>query len=65
VKAFGGMFAPFVAGGTGANGFPTPGGTLGNIAGSAGADHCQRHFGKIKLAYDVTPAVRATWQTGF
>ena len=28
VSAFGGMFAPFVAGGTGTNGFPTPGGTL-------------------------------------
>ena len=65
VSAFGGMFAPFVAGGTGTNGFPTPGGTLGNIAGSAGADHSQQHFGKIKLAYDLTPAVRATWQTGF
>ncbi len=65
VGAFGGMFAPFVAGGTATNGFPTPGGTLGNIAGSAGADHSQQHFGKVKLAYDVTPAVRATWQTGF
>lgn len=65
LKAFGGMFAPYVAGGTAANGFPTPGGTLGNIAGSAGADHSQQHFGKVKLAYDFTPAVRATWQTGF
>jgi len=65
VKAFGGIFAPYVAGGTAPNGFPTPGGTLGNIAGSAGADHSQQHFGKVKLAYDFTPAVRATWQTGF
>ena len=65
VAAFGGVFAPFVAGGTGANGFPTPGGTLGNIAGSAGADHSEQHFGKVKLAYDVTPAVRLSWQTGF
>ena len=65
LSAFGGMFAPYVAGGTAPNGFPTPGGTLGDIAGSAGADHSEQHFGKIKLAYDVTPAVRATWQTGF
>ncbi|HEY8072383.1 MAG TPA: TonB-dependent receptor plug domain-containing protein, partial [Methylocystis sp.] len=65
LSAFGGVFAPYVAGGTAPNGFPTPGGTLGDIAGSAGADHSEQHFGKIKLAYDVTPAVRATWQTGF
>ncbi len=65
LDAFGGMFAPYVAGGTAPNGFPTPGGTLGNIAGSAGADHSQQHFGKVKLAYDFTPALRATWQTGF
>ena len=65
LSAFGGVFAPYVAGGTAPNGFPTPGGTLGDIAGSAGADHSEQHFGKVKLAYDVTPAVRATWQTGF
>ncbi len=62
---FGGVFAPFVGGGTGPNGFPTPGGTLGNIAGSAGADHSEQHFTKVKLAYDLTPAVRLSWQTGF
>ena len=59
LSAFGGVFAPYVAGGTGKNGFPTPGGTLGDIAGAAGADHSEQHFGKVKLAYDVTPATRA------
>jgi iron complex outermembrane receptor protein len=65
LSAFGGVFAPYVAGGSAPNGFPTPGGTLGDIAGSAGADHSEQHFGKIKLAYDVAPAVRLTWQSGF
>ena len=56
---------PLRGGRYGPNGFPTPGGTLGDIAGSAGADHSEQHFGKVKLAYDVTPATRLTWQTGF
>ncbi len=65
LSAFGGVFAVNPAGGTSAQGFPTPGGVLSEIAGSAGADHSEQHFGKVKLAYDVTPATRLTWQTGF
>lgn len=65
LPAFGGIFAVNPAGGTTALGFPTPGGTLSEIAGNAGADHSEQHFAKVKLAYDVTPAVRLTWQTGF
>ncbi|MGA8172792.1 MAG: TonB-dependent receptor, partial [Methylocystis sp.] len=65
LSAVGGVFSPYVAGGTAPNGFPTPGGTLGDIAGSAGADHSEQHFGKVKLAYDFSPTARLSWQTGF
>ena len=35
------------------------------VGGSAGADHSQQHMGKVKLAYDLAPGVRATYQVGF
>jgi len=40
-------------------------GVLSTIDGSAGQDHAQSHFGKVKLAYDFAPGVRLAYQAGF
>ena len=42
-----------------------PVGTFANILGAAGQLDQVQGNAKLKLAYDFTPAVRATWQTGF
>jgi len=53
IAAFGGVFAA------------DQNGNQNLIAGAAGADHNEQHMAKVKLAYDITPTSRLTWQTGF
>jgi iron complex outermembrane recepter protein len=53
INAFGGQFAA------------DQNGNLNLIGGAAGADHSEQHMGKVKLAYDLAPATRLTYQIGF
>jgi iron complex outermembrane receptor protein len=53
ISAFGGVFAADQSG------------NQNLIAGANGRDHNEQHMAKIKLAYDITPTSRLTWQTGF